>query len=61
MAILIPTNKYQTQITDEWIGQFPSDVQEQFLDFVDTIPMLKYMISDNRLRAKDLPRDDSEG
>lgn len=57
MSVIIPTNSYQTPITTEWLEQFPDEVQEQFLDFIDTVPMLKWMISENRPRAKDLPRD----
>ena len=58
-TIIIPTNKYQTPITKELLDQYPDEVQEQFLDFIDTVPLLKYMIGE-RPRAKDLPRD-SEG
>lgn len=58
MSVIIPTNQYQTPITTEWLEQFSDEVQEQFLDFIDTVPMLKWMISENRPRAKDLPRDD---
>lgn len=53
---IIPTNKYQTPITKELLDQYPNEVQEQFLDFIDTVPLLKYMIGE-RPRAKDLPRD----
>lgn len=58
MSVIIPTNKFQTPVTTEWLESFPSDVQEQFLDFIDTVPLLKWMISEDRPRAKDLPRDD---
>lgn len=58
-TVIIPTNKYQTPITKELLDQYPDEVQEQFLDFIDTVPLLKYMIGE-RPRAKDLPRD-SEG
>lgn len=57
MKTLIPTNKYQTPITDELLAQFPDEVAEQFLDFIDTVPLLKWMIGE-RPRAKDLPRDE---
>jgi len=57
MTTLIPTNKYQTPITKELLDQFPDEVQEQFLDFVDNIPLIKWMVGENRPRAKDLPRD----
>lgn len=55
-TVLIPTNEYQTPITKELLDKYPDEVQEQFLDFIDTVPLLKYMVGD-RLRAKDLPRD----
>ena len=55
--ILIETNRYQTPITDELLAQYPEEVHEQFLDFIDTVPLLKWMIGE-RPRAKDLPRDD---
>lgn len=57
MSVIIPTNQYQTPITTEWLEQFPDEVQEQFLDFIDTVPLIKWMIGE-RPRAKDLPRDD---
>ena len=57
MTTLIPTNKYQTPITKELLDQFPDEVQEQFLDFVDNIPLIKWMVGENRPRAKDLQRD----
>jgi len=57
MDVIIPVNKYQTQITQELLDQYPEDVREQFMDFIDTVPLLKWMIGE-RPRAKDLPRDD---
>ena len=57
MKTIIETNRFQTPITDEWLEQYPDDVQEQFLDFIDTVPLLKWMIGE-RPRAKDLSRDD---
>ena len=58
-TVIIPTNKYQTPITKELLDKYPSEVQEQFLDFIDTVPLLKWMIGE-RPRAKDIPKD-SEG
>lgn len=55
-TVIIPTNEFQTPITKEWLEQYPDEVQEQFLDFIDTVPLLKYMVG-VRPRAKDLPRD----
>lgn len=57
-TIIIPTNKFQTPITQELLDMYPLEVQEQFMDFIDTIPLLKWMISNDRPRAKDLERDD---
>ena len=57
MGVIIPTNEFQTPITQELLDQYPSEVREQFLDYIDTVPLLKYMIGE-RPRAKDLPRDD---
>ena len=56
MKTIIETNSYQTPITDELLAQYPDEVSEQFLDFIDTVPLLKWMIGE-RPRAKDLPRD----
>lgn len=55
--VIIPTNQYQTDITDELLAQYPDEVQEWFLDYIDTVPLLKWMIGE-RPRAKDLPRDE---
>ena len=57
MGILIPTNSYQTPITEELLNQYSEEVKEQFLEYIDTVPLLKWMIGD-RPRAKDLPRDE---
>lgn len=57
-TVVIQVNEYQTPITKGLLDKYPEFVQEQFLDFIDTVPLLKWMISPNRPRAKDLPRDD---
>jgi len=54
---IIPTNKYQTPITEELLKPYPKEVQEQFLDFVNNVPYIKYMIGCTRQRACDLPKD----
>lgn len=56
-AVIIPTNEYQTPVTRELLDLYPDEVQEQFLEFVDTVPLIKYMIGTDRKRARDLPRD----
>lgn len=55
--VLIPTNEFQTPITEELLNNYPEEVKEQFLDFVDTVPLISWMISEDRPKAKDLPRD----
>lgn len=57
MVEIIKTNIYQTPITQELLDQYPDEVVEQFLDFIDNVPLLKWMIGE-RPRAKDLPRDE---
>lgn len=56
--IVIPTNEFQTAITKELIDSLTPWVQEQFMDFIDNVPMISWLISPNRPRAKDLPRDE---
>lgn len=54
----IPVNEYQTPINKELLSPLPEEVQEQFLDFISSVEYIKRLISPNRKRAKDLPRDD---
>lgn len=57
MEILIETNKYQTPVTKELIDSLPSEVSEQLLACLTTIPFIKNLISPDRPYYKDLPRD----
>ena len=54
---IIETNEFQTKITEELLSQYPDEVREQFLHFVHSVPYIQNLISPNRKRAKDLPRD----
>ena len=54
----IPVNEFQTPITSELLSQYPDEVQEWFIDAINNIDFIKNLISPNRKRAKDLPRDD---
>lgn len=56
-AVLIPTNSYQTPITQEFMDSMPQEVQDQFMDFVQHVPLIRWMIAPDRPHAKDLPRD----
>lgn len=51
-------NKYQTQITEEIVKTYPSEVIEQLYDVINNIPFIKHLISADRPYAKDLPRDE---
>lgn len=53
----IQVNKYQTEITEELLSQYPKEVQKDFWDFVMSVPFIKNLISQNRQYAKDRPRD----
>ena len=57
MKVLLETNEFQTPITDELLEQYPKEVQEQFFDYVNNVEFIKRLISPDRKRAKDLPRD----
>lgn len=59
MNIIIPTNEFQTPVTDELLQKYPEEVQEQFMDFMENVEFLKWLASPDRPRAKDLPRDSS--
>ena len=53
----IPTNKYQTQITQELLDQLPQEVQDQFFDIINNVEFVKRLISPARRYAKDMPKD----
>ena len=50
-------NKYQTPVTEDELNELPQEIKEQFLDAINNIPFVRSMISPDRPRAKDLPRD----
>lgn len=56
----IVLNKYQTPISELGLDKQPQEVQDQFWDFFNNIPFIRSMVSPNKPRACDLPRD-SEG
>lgn len=56
----IVLNKYQTPIGELGLDKQPQEVQDQFWDFFNNVPFIRYMVSPNKPRARDLPRD-SEG
>lgn len=54
----IPTNECQTPIDYKLLSPLPEEVQEQFIDFIENVEYIKRLISPDRKRAKDLPRDE---
>lgn len=56
--IKVETNKYQTSITEELLSMYPEEVQEQFMDFIENVDFIKWLISPERPYAKDCPRDE---
>lgn len=50
-------NEYQSSLEELKIDQYPEEIQEQFFDFINTVPYIKNLIAVDRPRAKDLPRD----
>lgn len=56
----IVLNKYQTPISELGLEKQPQEVQDQFWDFFNNVPFIRSMVSPDKPRARDLPRD-SEG
>lgn len=50
-------NEFQTQLTEELLGSLPDEVRDDLLEYINTVPYISRMISKDRKRAKDLPRD----
>lgn len=50
-------NEYQSSIEDLNIDKEPQEIQDQFYDFLNNVPYIVNLVSSNRLRAKDLPKD----
>lgn len=53
-------NEFQSSLAEIGFEDQPDEIKEQFMDCINNIPFVKWMISKDRPRAKDLPRD-SEG
>ena len=51
-------NKYQSSLEELKIDSYPQEIQDQFFDFINNVPYIKWLISPTRTRAKDLPRDE---
>lgn len=54
----IVMNEYQTPLTDELLGSLPEGVKEELLETINSVPLIKRLISPAREYAKDRPRDE---
>lgn len=50
-------NKCQTPLEDLHLEKYPAEVQEQFWDFLNNVPFIKWMVSPDRPLVSELPRD----
>ena len=53
----IEFNEYQSSIEELKLESYPEEIQEQFFDYINNVPFIKYMVSKDRPHACDLPRD----
>lgn len=54
---MLELNEFQTPLTKELLDSYPQEVVDQLFDYINTVPYISKLISKNRLRAKDLPKD----
>ena len=50
-------NECQSSLEELKIYEQPAEIQEQFFNFINNVPFIKWMVSKDRPHAKDLPRD----
>ena len=50
-------NKCQTPLADLHLENYPQEVQEQFWDFLNNVPFIRWMVSPDRPLVSELPRD----
>lgn len=51
-------NKCQTPLEDLHLEKYPAEVQEQFWDFLNNVPFIRWMVSPDRPLVSELPRDE---
>ena len=56
--IIVKTNEFQTPITQSLLDKYPKEVQDKFTEYIHNIEFIRRLISPDRPRAKDLPRDE---
>lgn len=50
-------NEYQSTLEELKIDSYPQEIQEQFFDFINNVPFIKWLISPKRTKAQELSRD----
>ena len=53
----IEVNEFQTQLTDELLESLDREVRDTLIEYISNVPFIQSLISPNRERAKDRPRD----
>lgn len=53
----IEFNKCQTPLEDLHLEKYPAEVVEQFWDFLNNVPFIRWMVSPDRPLVSELPRD----
>ena len=51
-------NKCQTPLEELHLSDYPQEVQEQFWDFINNVPFIRWMVSPSRPMISELPRDE---
>lgn len=51
-------NEYQSSLEELKIDSYPDEIKETFFEYLNTVPYIKWLVSKDRPRAKDLPRDE---
>ena len=50
-------NKCQTPLENLHLEKYPAEIQEQFWDFLNNVPFIRWMVSPDRPLVSELPRD----
>lgn len=54
----IKFNRCQTPLEELHLEKYPKEVQDQFWDFLNNVPFIKWMVSPDRPLISELPRDE---
>ena len=56
---MVKLNEYQTPIEDLNLHLYPQEVQDEFMEYLTSIPFIRNLTNPDRPHCKDLPRDES--